>query len=115
MALKDIFTNLIRPNQNSQYAKFLEGSGPVFSQFGDSIYASDVVQMCIDAIATECSKLKPRHVRTDKDGMVINAKSSINRLLNISPNELMTTRDFLEKVIWQLYMNYNAFIYPKPS
>jgi len=113
MAFKDIITNMVRGSRSSQYARFLEGGTPVFSQFGNDIYASDIVQMCIDAIATECSKLRPRHVRADKDGMVINIKSSLNRLLNIAPNELMTTRDFLEKIIWQLYANYNAFIYPK--
>lgn len=113
MTLKDIISKMTTPGRRGRYAKFLEGGVPVFSQFGDSIYASDVVQMCIDIVATECSKLKPRHVRTDKDGMVTTVKSSINRLLNIAPNDLMTTRDFLEKVIWQLYLNYNAFIYPR--
>jgi HK97 family phage portal protein len=44
--------------------------------------------------------------------MQVNVKSSLNRLFKFSPNELMTTRDFIEKVIWLLYMNYNAFIYP---
>lgn len=95
-----------------QYAKFLDGYSPIFSQFGHNIYASDVVQMCIDVIATECSKLQPKHIRTDRDGMQVNVNSSINRLFKFAPNELMTTRDFIEKIIWLLYMNYNAFIYP---
>ncbi|KON90223.1 portal protein [Sporosarcina globispora] len=95
-----------------QYAKMLDGQSPIFSQFGQSIYASDVVQMCIDVIATECSKLLPKHIRTDPNGMQANVKSSINRLFKFSPNELMTTKDFIEKVIWLLYMNYNCFIYP---
>jgi HK97 family phage portal protein len=30
----------------------------------------------------------------------------------VSPNPLMTTRDFLEKTVWLLFLNYNAFIYP---
>lgn len=112
MALKDILTGLSKKAKYAQYARFLEGYAPIFSQFGQSVYASDVVQSCIDVIATECSKLKPRHIRTDSDGMVVDVKSSINRLLRIAPNPMMTTRDFLEKIIWQLYMNYNAFIYP---
>ena len=98
--------------QNMQYVKMLNGYSPVFSQFGQNIYASDVVQMCIDAIATECSKLQPRHIRIDSNNMETTPKSSLNRLFKFSPNQLMTTRDSLEKIIWLLYMNYNAFIYP---
>lgn len=94
------------------YAKFLDGSSPIFSRFGQSIYASDVVQMCIDVIATECSKLMPKHIRTDNEEMQVKVKGSVNRLFKFAPNELMTTRDFIEKIVWQLYMNYNAFVYP---
>lgn len=99
-------------NRQLQYAKLLDGYSPIFSQFGQNIYTSDVVQMCIDVIATECSKLQPKHIRTDKDSMQTNVNSSISRLFKFAPNELMTTRDFIEKIIWLLYMNYNAFIYP---
>lgn len=114
MAFKDLFKNVF-PSKNDQilkYAKLLDGFSPVFSQFGKNIYASDVVQMCIDVIATECSKLMPKHIRTDNKNMQVNVKSSLNRLFKFAPNELMTTRDFIEKIIWLLYMNYNAFIYP---
>lgn len=100
-------------NRQYRYAKMLSGSTPVFSQFGQNIYASDVVQMCIDKTAKEISKLQPRHIRTNAEGMQSIPKSSFNRLFKYKPNELMTTRDFLEKVIWLLFLNYNAFIYPK--
>lgn len=99
-------------NRRMQYAKMLDGSYPVFSQFGQNIYASDVVQMAIDCIATEISKLQPRHIRIDNEGGQTTPKSDINRLFKFAPNPLMTTRDFLEKIIWLLYMNYNCFIYP---
>lgn len=114
MALKDFFKGIFSKSdrQQLQYAKLLNGYSPIFSQFGQNIYASDVVQMCIDVIATECSKLLPKHIRTDNNEMQVNVKSSLNRLFKFSPNELMTTSDFIEKVIWLLFMNYNAFIYP---
>ena len=115
MAFKDFVKNLFTSNEDKkrmEYAKFLDGYSPIFSQFGQNVYASDVVQMCIDVIATECSKLQPKHIRTDRDGMQVNVNSSISRLFKFAPNELMTTRDFIEKIIWLLYMNYNAFIYP---
>ncbi|MEZ7173593.1 phage portal protein [Sporosarcina sp. OR05] len=116
MAVKDFFKNIFSNSSSGstqkQYARFLDGNSPVFTQFGQNVYASDVVQMCIDVIATECSKLQPKHIRVDSDGMQRNVKSSFNRLFKFAPNELMTTRDFIEKVIWLLFMNYNAFIYP---
>ena len=110
-----IFQSLINKSQSNKqmrYAQMLNGFTPVFSQFGQSIYASDVVQMCIDCIASECSKLQPRHILTDSKSQQQAPKSSINRLFKFAPNELMTTSEFLEKVIWLLMMNYNVFIYP---
>lgn len=113
MAFKDLFKNMfVKENKQTQHAKLLDGSMPIFSQFGSDIYASDVVQICIDCIATECSKLQPKHIRTDVNGMQSNVRGSVNRLFKFAPNELMTTRDFIEKIIWLLYMNYNAYIYP---
>jgi HK97 family phage portal protein len=94
------------------FAKLMGGYIPTFGQFGENIYASDVVQVCIDVIATEISKLQPKHIRTDATGQQTMPRSSLNRLFKFAPNDLMTMRDFLEKVIWLLYLNYNAFIYP---
>lgn len=115
MGFSDLIKNMFaskQDKQNMQYAKFLDGYAPIFSQFGQNIYASDVVQNCIDVIATECSKLMPKHIRTDNKGMQRTVNSSLNRLFKFAPNELMTTKEFLEKIIWLLEMNYNAFIYP---
>lgn len=112
MALVNTFKNLMSKGKEFVRAKLMNGYIPVFSQFGQDIYESDIVQNCIDIIATEISKLQPRHIRTDSNGMITTPKSSINRLFKFGPNELMTTRDFLEKVIWLLFLNYNVFIYP---
>lgn len=115
MGFTDFVKNMLatkQDRQQMQYVKFFDGLAPIFSQFGDNIYASDVVQNCIDVIATECSKLMPKHIRTDNKGMQTTVSSSLNRLFKFSPNELMTTKDFLEKIIWLLEMNSNAFIYP---
>ncbi len=106
---KDLFG--IKEQKSVSTTALLDGS-PIFTQFGQSIYASDVVQNCIDVIATECSKMNPKHIRTDANDVRTIPPSSINRLFKVSPNPLMTTRDFLEKIIWQLFLNYNCFIYP---
>ncbi|WAA10323.1 phage portal protein [Fervidibacillus albus] len=113
MAFWDLFKkNRLNRNDVYEQAKMLNGYSPIFTQFGKNIYASDVVQMCVDVIATEISKLRPKHIRTDSDGMQSIVRGSINRLFKFYPNELMTTSDFLYKIIWLLYTNLNAFIYP---
>ncbi len=96
-----------------KYARLMDNSTPLFSQSGRNIYTSDVVQMCIDCIASECSKLQPKHIRRDASGKIINISGdNINRLFKFRPNPLMTTREFIEKTIWALYLDYNSFVYP---
>lgn len=111
MALKSIFSGLKNKARQYAYAKMLNGDTPVFSQFGENIYASDIVNTCIRSIAEEMSKLTPRHIRRNGD-IQEEVKGSINRLLRFAPNELMTTKEFLEKITWLYEKNYNCFIYP---
>lgn len=108
----DVFRNWIGSRREARYIRMLNGALPVFSQFGQNIYASDIVQECIDVIATEMSKLQPRHIRTANDGMQDIPRGNINRLFRFAPNPLMNVSEFLEKVTWTLFMNYNAFIIP---
>ena len=112
MALRDIFKKL-RPQKprDLTLAKLLNDY-PSFQQFGDNIYNSDLVQDCIDTIATQCKKVMPQHIQQDPGGIQKIPKSSINRVFNSYANPIMTTSDFIEKVTWLLYLNYNAFIWP---
>lgn len=99
-----------KPTVKTKYADMLNGFTPIFSQFGSDIYASDVVQQALNCIVSELKKLNPQHVRASGYD-VAPVASSIQTVLQ-SPNELMTTADFIEKVVWQLFFNYNAFIIP---
>lgn len=99
-----------KPPKTQKWAQTLNGYAPVFSQFGTNIYASDVVQQAIKCIVDEMKKLNPVHIRYNgNDPVPVN--SDIQTVLN-NPNPLMTTSEFLEKVMWLLLMNYNAFILP---
>ena len=106
----DIFKKKAEP-KTLTYAKMLDGRTPVFSQFGTDIYASDVVQQAISCIVHEMLKLKPAHVRQVNgiDSTVVSG--NIQNILDC-PNPLMTTADFLEKITWLLFLNYNCFILP---
>lgn len=96
--------------KNSKFAPTLDGFLPIYSQFGTNIYASDVVQQALKCIVDEMKKLNPTHIRIINNDPVP-VKGNVQDVLN-SPNQLMTTSEFLEKVVWLLLMNYNAFIIP---
>lgn len=95
------------------YADILNGFTPIYSQFGSNIYASDVVQQAINCIVSEIKKLRPQHIREiiESGSDVTSVNSDIQKVLR-QPNEIMTAADFLEKITWQLFFNYNSFIIP---
>lgn len=97
-----------KTNKQTTYAQSLNGYSPIFSQFGQNIYASDVVQQAIACIVFELKKLAPMHVIDNGSDIIPVTNRSIQRVLNM-PNELMTTSDFIEKYVWNLFFNYNSF------
>lgn len=84
---------------------------PIYSQFGSDIYASDVVQQAINCIVQEMKKLSPQHKIKKGNFATEQLNDDIQAVLD-NPNQLMTTSDFIEKIVWQLYFNYNSFILP---
>lgn len=113
MGLFEYFKKRKQISNLMHYAKMMNGYTPIFSQFGDDVYASDIVQSAIRCLANEMSKLQPKHIRTENStGMQQIVNSSINRLLKFGPNPLMSTSDFLEKITYLREINKNAFIYP---
>lgn len=95
---------------NETQFKFMNGFTPVFSDFGDDPYTSDVVRSAIHAIASNAAKLKPKHIRR-KDGDVQHVNADIERLLSVRPNEFMSAYDFIYKVVTQREQFNNAFVY----
>ena len=108
-----IFDNLFkRPPKNRKLAPSLDGWSPVFTQFGTDIYASDVVQQVLKCIVDEMAKLTPTHIRTlpgktDPIPVVDDVQTVLN-----NPNPLMTTSEMIEKTMWLLLLNDNAFVVP---
>lgn len=98
-----------QPN-NTKFAPTFDGLTPIYSQFGTDIYASDVVQQALKCIVDEMKKLNVKHVKYFETDPVP-VKSNVQDVLD-SPNELMTTTEFIEKCTWLLLMNYNVFIIP---
>lgn len=111
MGIIDFVNKFKKEKENKTYAKMLNGYMPIFSQFGQDIYASDVVQQAISCIVFELKKLTPQHVRMNGADPTPVSDSTLQRLLS-QPNEKMTTSEFIEKIFWQLFLNYNSFIIP---
>lgn len=108
------FSNLFKKQTENptqiKYAEMMSGYAPIFSQFGTNIYASDVVQQAINCIVQEMKKLRPQHI-IEKGNDIVPVSKEVQALLN-NPNPLMTTSEFLEKITWLLFLNYNVFIIP---
>lgn len=115
MGLFDFFKrpkgNKNKPDSNLQYAPTMAAYTPTFNDFGDNIYASDIVVQAIRCKASEFKKLNPRHIKIDNGTQSIVNDSSIARVLK-RPNDWMTTADFLEKIMILLELNKNVYIYP---
>lgn len=99
-----------RPPKDRKPAPTFDGFMPIYTQFGTNIYASDVVQQALKCIVDEMKKLNPTHIRY-KGNDPVPVKSTVQDVLNY-PNDLMTTSEFIEKIVWMLLLNYNAFVIP---
>lgn len=109
--LKNLLKTTFSSKTAKQYADMLNGYVPMFSQFGQDIYTSDVVQQAINCIVQEIEKLEPTHVRNKDGDIALISGNDIQKVLDY-PNPIMSKTDFLEKITWQLMFNYNAFIVP---
>lgn len=113
MGLFDLIKAFQTNRKALHYAKVMNGLTPVFNNFGNDVYVSDIVSGAIRCIATEMSKLNPRHIRIDpRTGIQEEVNDEINRLLKYGPNPYMTTSDFLHKVVYLREKYKNAYIYP---
>ena len=106
--LKTKFNN---HKNNTQQVRMLSGQTPIFSQFGNDVYVSDIMQQCMLCITDEVRKLRLQHI-VKKGGKELIANSKLNKLFEYGVNEIMTTSDFLEKITYNLLKDMNSFIYP---
>ena len=109
-----IFDKLFhRQPKNTTYAPTLNGWLPIYGQYLNfNIYSSDIVQQVLKCIVDEMKKLRPTHIRNNENyNDPVPIKGNIQDVLN-NPNPLMTTSEFIEKTMWMLLLNSNAFIIP---
>lgn len=86
--------------------KLINGYCPVYSTFSGGLYEMSLTRTCIDKIATQCSKLNPV-INTNKK-----VYKDIQLILQNKPNRIMTTQQFLYRLITILLVENNAYIVP---
>jgi HK97 family phage portal protein len=82
---------------------------PTFTMMNDA-YDSDIVRAAVDAIARNAAKLKPKHIRRT-GGTVTPTNSNTEYLLSVRPNPYMDAYSFMYKVVTQLYLQNNSYIF----
>ena len=98
------------PPRNNNPVPSMNGFSNNYLQFGDSIYLDVSVRQAVNCIAEEISKLQPKHVRGTREDLRP-VHGPIQKVLDF-PNPWMTKSDFLEKIVFILEANRNAFVVP---
>ncbi|WP_294375333.1 phage portal protein [uncultured Clostridium sp.] len=110
--LRKIFRNRVQQEEQSskRRVEVMNGGPAIFTQFSGNAYESDIYRSAVDSIARNVAKLKPVHVvtieRNRKDG-----DNSLNRILQVRPNQYMTSYDMIYKIVTHYYLYNNAFAY----
>lgn len=85
--------------------RLLNGYNSSFTTFAGGLYEMELIRASIESIATQCSKLNPVISGTKK-------YQELEKMLQYLPNYLMTTQQFLSRLITILKCENNAFIIP---
>lgn len=110
---RSLFSKIFGVEQGKEYGtdlEMMEGYRARFTNFNGRLYETPYVRMCIDAIARNGAKLSPKHIRA-KTRQFKELDGTIQRLIGEQPNIIDNAYSFYYKVISQLYLNNNAFIY----
>ena len=111
---RSFFDKLLNGKDNNLVQKTLlklvNGFTASFSTVNKNITLNDTVVICVDTIAKHCAKFEPRHYKI-KNGQRVYINGDINYLLANQPNPIMTTYDFIYKIVSLLYFQNNVFVY----
>lgn len=102
-----VFGNAPTTIQGATDFKLLNSFIPYFYNFKGNIYDDAVIRTCIHTIANHASKLNAKHLYK---GARKTGSDSFDRLLK-RPNKHMGMSTFIYKVVSQLLVSNNAFVY----
>ena len=115
MEIRNMFSRIFgkrkQPPQNLTQLRMLNGYSNEYTPFSGAAYDDATVRSCVDTIARHASKLNPRHI-VKKEGKVMRVQDDkLNYLLSVQPNPLMTSAEFIEKIVNQYFTTNNLFVY----
>lgn len=99
-----------KPKQVQQLKMLTDDANNSFMSWDGQIYHNDLIRSIIRVKARTVGKAIATHVRKDAMGLTVNPQPYMRILLE-EPNPIMTMQQMLEKVVTQLELNNNAFIY----
>lgn len=79
-----------------------------YMTISNNVYDNNIARECIDAIATHCAKLMPKHIQNQNSNVI---HGDINYLLSVKPNTIMTKYDFIYRIVSMLETYNNSFIF----
>ena len=90
--------------------QLLSGYNPTYTNISDNIKDNIIAKECINAIATHCAKMMPRHY--EKNGQLKKGiNGDINYIVRCRPNPYMTVYQFLYKTVSLWLSQNNEYIY----
>lgn len=98
-------------NKELSRAKLLNGYSNDYIPFDGEAYDNATGRNCIDTIARHAGKLHPRYIVRKNGNIIKNADGKLQYILSTRPNWLMTTSEFIEKIVAQYYCYNNLFVY----
>ena len=114
MNIRSMISNIFGKSPNKEEltrAKLLNGYSNDFVQWDGDAYDNATGRNCIDTIARHAGKLHPKHIIRKNGVIVKNADSKLQYILSVRPNWLMTSSEFIEKIVAQYYCYNNLFVY----
>lgn len=113
MAKRSLFARIFGAEEQKTFGTSLEllnDYKPIFTNYDKDLYNTTQIRVCIDAIARNAGKLSPKHIRsTTREYKQLN--NNIARLLSEQPNEVDNAYSFYYKIVSQLYLTNNSFVY----
>ena len=113
MELRSLFKKVFNTDKPKVFGtdlQMINGFGVTFTDFDGKVYDNSQIRACIDTIARNGAKLNPKIIRST-DKVYETKNNTLSRIISEQPNELMNAYDFYYKVISNLYLDNNAFIY----
>lgn len=95
---------------SAQQLRLLNDFVPVYFPYSGNVWDSDIVRSAVHTIASNVAKLKPNHVRMTGNN-VIPTESDIDYMLQHHPNEFESSYDFIYKLVTQLLIHNNSYVY----